>query len=81
MIYDYKTLENNELTLFKAALDKYNDYDKLDLVIELIFDKKIKEKIKSRGIKKIKRKEEKSSEAIPEGLKYCDGEHCVVSII
>lgn len=80
MFYDYKSLTKDELSIFNDALCKYKEYDKLDLIIELIFNENTKSAIRKRGFKKIKRKEEKSLEAIPEGLKYCDGEECVISI-
>lgn len=78
MIYDYKNLKNDELSSFKDALYEYKDHDKLDLIIELVFDEKIKRNIRNRIYKKIKIKKEKNINQPPEAIKYCDGDSCQV---
>lgn len=78
MIFHHSQLSLEEAVILKQKIKQYQDYDRLDLLIELIFDKKQKNKIKNRKIKKIIIPE-KNGSSIPEELKYCTGDSCSVN--
>lgn len=79
MIYDHRNLQNKDLVILKDALEKYKDHDKLDLIIEITLDNSKKEKIKNGKKSKVNYSTSETTEAIPEALKFCDGDSCQVS--
>lgn len=77
-VYDFKTFTSGEILSLKDAIDYYKDYDRLDLIIELLFNKNKKEELKKREFEK--KEKEITVQKIPESLKYCDGDHCVLDL-
>lgn len=81
MFYDHKVLNSDEIRkISKAQSNGLKDHDKLDLLIELIFSEEEKKNIKTRKRKKQEKKKETKTQELPESLKYCDGDHCVIDL-
>lgn len=78
MIYNHRNLQGDDIIILKDTLEKYKDHDKIDLIIELAFDKNKKEKIKSKKPFKFKIQEKEKVNAAPEAIKYCDGDKCQI---
>lgn len=75
MIYDHKCLKEDEALAVRALMDRYNGYDKLDILIELVIENPhefLKRKPKQTNIQK------EVLEALPEALKFCDGDKCSI---
>lgn len=75
MIYDHNLLTEDEVVNLKGLLSRYEGYDKLDILIEMIVSDP--KKFVSRS-KKVIKKETVTSEAMPEELRFCDGDKCSI---
>lgn len=80
MKYDHKTFTTEEASALKNAIGEYSDYDRLDLITEIIFDEKKKKEFLNRTRSNHKNKKEKKVEAMPDAVKYCTGEQCQVDL-
>lgn len=72
MIYNHKVLTEQEKTSVLALIKHYQDYDKLDIIIELAVDDPTA--ILNRIIKK--KKKETKTQSAPAEILYCDSDHC-----
>lgn len=72
--YDYRLLNNIESTHLRCLLEQYREYDKLDILIEIVV--KDIEEFKNR--KFVEKKEKVKINYIPESIKYCDGDKCSI---
>jgi len=75
MIYNIKKLLPTELEKFYHFIQLYKNYDKIDLLIEMVIDNK--EEVLSRIIEE-KIEKEIFINNLPDELKYCDGAHCEI---
>lgn len=79
MNYDIRKLQGNEIIVFKKMIDKYSDYDKIDLLVHKTLKScgVSKETFKFRNVNK--KKEEPViivRQEADELNKFCDGDSC-----
>lgn len=76
MIYDYRVLTKDESIIVNGLLEHYKGYDKLDMIIEMAVNDP--ESVLKRHFIQAIKKEEVISQPMPEGVKYCTGDHCTI---
>lgn len=83
MIYDFKKLQGEEIQEFKKTLIKYKDYDKIDIIIDILLHKLGISSSEFNNRKQEVKKENKKEivvQEISESLKYCDGDKCTINL-